>query len=77
MGAINFGFIQNGADTGAVGTKVVISLGAITLLNAFFNCLVLCKHPAFKGGAVAESKPLSDEVCACPRCLCSAIVSQS
>jgi hypothetical protein len=62
VGAINFGFIEN-ADTSRMGTKIVISMGAFTLANAFFNCFVMCKHPAFQGsGDPSVSGKMTDEV---------------
>jgi hypothetical protein len=46
-----------------MGTKIVISMGAFTLANAFFNCFVMCKHPAFQGsGDPSVSGKMTDEV---------------
>ena len=72
VGAINFGFIES-SDTKYLGTKIVIAMGSITLANAFFNCFVLCKHPAFQEGGVTSTgtNKLSDAVRA--RCRAMAV----
>lgn len=68
VGAINFGFIDTGAAKSATGTKVVIAIGVFTVVNAVFNCFVLCKHPAFKAKPAGElgqpAAKMSDEVSA-------------
>jgi uncharacterized membrane protein YgcG len=53
VGALNFGMIQddkNGERNLDPGQPLCIFVGVFTIVNALFNCFIICNHPHFSGG---------------------------
>ena len=49
LSAINFGMLDNAnGESSTSPYDAVLIIGIVTVLNAAFNCFVLCTHPAFK-----------------------------
>ncbi len=76
LGAINFGMLD-GDDSDSNAYKAVLGIGIITILNAAFNCFVLCTHPAFKVKPPPPRPELTNDVRACPTASSDAVLPPS